>query len=127
MNGNLTPNTLDLQAHMWVTNPPTRVFGTRPLVGSQWLDVNFHPWKFNLELIITLSEQQYNNLSILGNYAPTLGQHVVEVVPFGFGWVRPTMLHHSYKPLGHWSGSLPHRQETLCLSPKSWDQTNIFP
>ena len=33
----LAPNSLDLQAHRWVSNPPTLAFGTLPLVGSQSL------------------------------------------------------------------------------------------
>ena len=35
--------------------------------------------------------------------------------------------HHPYKPLGLLAGSLPHRQETFCLSSKSWGQVNISP
>jgi hypothetical protein len=34
---------------------------------------------------------------------------------------------HSYKPLGLLAGPLPHRQETSCLSTKSWGQVDIFP
>jgi hypothetical protein len=31
-----------------------------------------------------------------------------------------------YKPLGLLAGPLPHRQETFCLSTKSWGQVDIF-
>jgi hypothetical protein len=34
---------------------------------------------------------------------------------------------HPYKPIGLLAGPLPHRQETSCLSTKSWGQVNIFP
>jgi hypothetical protein len=34
---------------------------------------------------------------------------------------------HPYKPLGLLAGPLPHRQETFCLSTKSWGQVDIFP
>ena len=34
---------------------------------------------------------------------------------------------HPYKPLGLYAGPLPHRQETFCLSTKSWGQVDIFP
>jgi hypothetical protein len=34
---------------------------------------------------------------------------------------------HPYKPLGFFAGALPHRQETFCLSTKSWGQVDIFP
>ena len=36
--------------------PSYFALGTHPSIGKQFLDVNFHPWKFNLMLIITLSE-----------------------------------------------------------------------
>ena len=32
----LAPHTPDLLANMWVTKPPTYVFGNLPLVGGQW-------------------------------------------------------------------------------------------
>ena len=32
-----------------------------------------------------------------------------------------------YKPLGLYAGPLPHRQETSCLSTKSWGQVDTFP
>ena len=34
---------------------------------------------------------------------------------------------HPYKPLGLYVGPLLHRQETYCLSTKSWGQVDIFP
>jgi hypothetical protein len=34
---------------------------------------------------------------------------------------------HPYKSLGLLAGPLPHRQDTFCLSTKSWGQVNIFP
>ena len=34
---------------------------------------------------------------------------------------------HPYKPLGLLAGPLLHRQETFCLSTKSWGQLDIFP
>ena len=34
---------------------------------------------------------------------------------------------HPYKPLELYAGPLPHRQETSCLSTKSWGQVDIFP
>jgi hypothetical protein len=33
---------------------------------------------------------------------------------------------HPYKPLGLFAGPLPCRQETFCISTKSWDQVDIF-
>ena len=33
---------------------------------------------------------------------------------------------HPYKPLGLYTGALPHCQETSCLSTKSWGQVDIF-
>jgi hypothetical protein len=45
--------------------------------------------------------------------------------------VRPRVdeatLPQPYKPLGLLVGPFSHRQETLCLSTKSWGQVNIFP
>ena len=49
----IAPHTLDVQTHSLVsklitldsTNPPTYAFGTLLLLGSQWLDVDFHSWK----------------------------------------------------------------------------------
>jgi hypothetical protein len=34
---------------------------------------------------------------------------------------------HPYKPLGLLVGPLAHRQDTSCLSPKSWGEEDIFP
>jgi hypothetical protein len=34
---------------------------------------------------------------------------------------------HPYKPLGLLAGPFPHRQETSCLSTKTWGQVDIFP
>ena len=104
---------MDLQTLALVTNPPTYAYGALPLVNSQWLDVDFHPWKANLELIIALLEQHYNNL-----------KHSYQVC-FKWGW--STTPPHPYKPLGLWAGLLPHCQITFCLSPKSWGQVDIFP
>jgi hypothetical protein len=63
------------RVHGLVLNSPTHAFGTLPLVGSQWLDVDFHSWKFNLELIIALLEQHYNHLKHSCHVVP---QHLRE-------------------------------------------------
>ena len=89
--------------------------------------MDFHPWKSNLKLIIILPEQHYNNLSHIRQPSSHVWPMPVEVVSFGLEWVWPTTLHHPYKPLGLLAGSLPHRQETFCLSTKSWGQVDIIP
>ena len=76
------------------TNPPTLEFRTHRSIGNQWCDVDFHPWKSNLKLIITLPEQHYNNLSHTRQLCLHSGPMAMEAVPFGLGWVRPHHLTH---------------------------------
>ena len=97
----------------WWPNPPTHAFGTLLLVGSQWLNVDFHSWKFTLELIIVLPKQHYNN-----------PKHSCQVCS---RWGQSVTPPHPYKPLGLWARPLPHRQVIFCLSPKGWGQVDIFP
>ena len=109
------------------TNPPTLAFMILPLIGNQWLDVDIHPWKSNLKLIIALLEQYYNNPNHTRQLCPHIGPMHVEAVPFGLKWVRLATLPHPYKPLGLWAGPLPHHQETI-LSLSQWvGQVDIFP
>jgi hypothetical protein len=103
----LAPNTLDLQAHKCVNNPPTLAFGTLPLISSQWLDVDFHPWKSTLWLIIALPEKYYNNPNHIRQLCPHVNSMPVKAMPFGLRWVRLATPPHPCKPLGFWAGPLP--------------------
>ena len=58
---------------------------------------------------------------------PHVGPMHVQAVLFGLRWVLLTTPPYLYKRLGLLAGSLPHCQETFCLSTKSWGQTDIFP
>jgi hypothetical protein len=42
-------------------------------------------------------------------------------------WVGEAIPPHPCKPLGLLAGPLPLRQETFCISTKSWGQVDIFP
>ena len=77
-------------SHGWVTKPPTHACGTLPLNDSQLLDVDFHPWKSNLQLIIAFMEQHYNNPKHIWQLNPHVGPTHVQVVPFGLEWFRAT-------------------------------------
>ena len=57
----LAPHTADLLCHRRGSNLPTLAFKTHRFIGNQCLYVNFYPWKSNLQLIIALPKQHYNN------------------------------------------------------------------
>ena len=63
--------------------------------------------------------------AILGNYASTLGQCPWRTCRSASGGEATPP--HPYKLLELVAGSLLHRQETFCLSTKSWGQIDIFP
>ena len=67
---------------------------THPLTGNQFLDVDFHSWKFNLMLIIALLKQHYNNPNHTKQLCPHIGPMPMKAVPFGLRWVRPYHLTH---------------------------------
>ena len=112
---------------VWLPKPLKCAFGTLPLVGSQWLGANFHSWKDNLELIIVLLEQHYNNSKHIWQLCPHVGPTHVEAMLFCNGWGWSTMPSPPYKPLGLWAQPLPHRQVTFYHFPKSWGQIGNFP
>ena len=74
--------------------PSYFALGTYPLIGNQSLDVDFHPWKSNLMLIIALPEQHYNNPNYTRQLCPHIGHKSMKAVLFGLGWVRPHHLTH---------------------------------
>ena len=53
--------------------PSYFAFRTHPLIRNQFLDVDFHPWKSNLMLIIVLLEQHYNNPKHTRQLCPHIG------------------------------------------------------
>jgi hypothetical protein len=63
--------------------------------------------------------------AILRNYVFTLGQCPWRPCRSTSGGEATPP--HPYKPLGLLAGPLPHRQETFCLSTKTWGQVDIFP
>ena len=86
--------------------------------GVTWTSIHGSP-------ILNWSSHCWNNTTttraILGNYASAHGGRAVRP------WVKEATPPHSYKLLELLAGALPHRQETFCLSTKSWGQVDIFP
>ena len=86
---------------VWSPNHPIDAFEILLLVGSQWLDMNFHSLKSIVELIIVLPKQHYNNL-----------KHSGQVAPDGVDW------HNGFTYIGLlelWTGPLSHYQVSLCF------------
>jgi hypothetical protein len=119
-------NLSDLAFQKGIDKILTRVaFGTHRSMVNQWCEVDFHPWKSNLKLIIALPEQHYNYPSHTRQLCLHIGPMPMEALPFGLGGEATPP--HPYKPLGLLVGPLPYRQQTSCLSTKSWGQVDIFP
>src|ERR1700738_255795 len=103
--------------HRRGTNPPTLISGLTPFIGNQSLDVDFHPWKSNLMLIIRLPEQQYNNPNHTRQLWPHIRPMPMEAVPFGLRWVRPHHLIHISLLDSTW-GPYPTVKEPLVPLPR---------
>ena len=105
--------------------PSYFALGTHFSTDNQFFDMDFHPWKFNLMLIIVLLEQHYNNPNHTRQTMPShwANAHEGRAVRPRVGEASPP---HLYKPLGILSGSLPHRQEPFRLFTKNWGQVNFF-
>ena len=56
----LAPHTANPLVQRRGTNLPTIAFVIHRSIGNQWCNVDFHPWRSNLKLIIALPEQHYN-------------------------------------------------------------------
>ena len=121
----LAPHTADPLVQRKGTNPPTLAFATHRSLGNQWCNVDFHPWKSNLKLIIALPERHYNYPShsrqLCLTWTNALGGRVIRP------GVGEATLPYPYKLLGLLAGALPYRQETFSLSTKSGAQVDIFP
>jgi hypothetical protein len=73
-------NLSDLAFQKGIDKILTRVaFGTHRSMVNQWCEVDFHPWKSNLKLIIALPEQHYNYPSHTRQLCLHIGpnQHII--------------------------------------------------
>jgi hypothetical protein len=56
--------------------------------------MDFHPWKYNIELVIAFPEQHNNYPNHTKQLYLHIGPMPMEALPFGLGWMRPHYLTH---------------------------------